>query len=85
MDPSFKRYIWILWIGLIGIISFFVLLVFLIQIGIFGALPSFQEIENPTSNLASEVISEDGITLGTYFFENRTKSDYKYIIFKKYT
>jgi penicillin-binding protein 1A len=77
MDPSFKRYIWILWIGLMGIISFFVLLVFLIQIGIFGALPSFQEIENPTSNLASEVISEDGITLGTYYFENRTNTDYK--------
>jgi len=77
MDPSFKPYIRIIWISLIGIISALALLIFLINIGVFGALPSFQEIENPKSNLASEVISEDGITLGTYFFENRTNTDYK--------
>lgn len=77
MDSSFKRYIWILWIGLVSMIGCLALLVFLINIGIFGALPSFQEIENPKNNLASEVISEDGLTLGTYFFENRTNTDYK--------
>jgi len=77
MDPVYKKYIRFLWIGLVGIIALLGLFIFLINIGLFGALPSFQEIENPKSNLASEVISEDGITLGTYFFENRTNTDYK--------
>lgn len=42
----------------------------------FGPLPSFQQIENPKSNLASEVISDDGKMLGTYYYENRSNADY---------
>jgi len=43
---------------------------------VFGPLPSFQQIENPKSNLASEVISDDGKMLGTYYYENRSNADY---------
>lgn len=42
----------------------------------FGPLPSFQQIENPKSNLASEVISDDGKMLGTYYYENRSNTEY---------
>ncbi len=52
------------------------LLVNLTAIGFFGDLPSFEQLENPKNNLATEVISEDGVILGKYFFENRSRADY---------
>ena len=39
-------------------------------------MPSFEELENPKNNLATEIISSDGVTLGKYFFENRSKINY---------
>ncbi|PIQ33590.1 MAG: hypothetical protein COW63_05330 [Bacteroidetes bacterium CG18_big_fil_WC_8_21_14_2_50_41_14] len=43
----------------------------------FGPMPSFEELENPESNLASEVYSSDGVLLGTYFIENRSNINYR--------
>ncbi|MBU3927741.1 MAG: transglycosylase domain-containing protein [Bacteroidetes bacterium] len=43
----------------------------------FGSMPSFEELENPESNLASEVYSSDGVLLGTYFIENRSNIIYR--------
>ncbi|MCC7331580.1 MAG: transglycosylase domain-containing protein [Flavobacteriales bacterium] len=43
----------------------------------FDPLPSLQELENPKSNLASEIISADGKVFGKYFKENRTTVEYK--------
>ncbi len=39
-------------------------------------LPGFDELENPQSNLASIVISSDGVKMGKYFRENRTNVSY---------
>ena len=44
--------------------------------GVFGELPTFDQLENPKNNLATEIISEDGKILGKYFFENRSKVKY---------
>ena len=52
------------------------LLVNLTAIGVFGDLPSFEQLENPKNNLATEIISEDGVVLGKYFFENRSRANY---------
>lgn len=38
----------------------------------FGDMPTFEELENPSTNLASEIISYDGKILGTYYIENRS-------------
>lgn len=43
----------------------------------FDALPSFEELENPQTNLATEVISIDGKTIGKYATENRTPITFK--------
>lgn len=43
----------------------------------FGELPSFEELENPKSNLASEVYTSDGKVLGKYFYQNRTNAKYE--------
>jgi penicillin-binding protein 1A len=45
--------------------------------GLFGKMPSFEDLENPNSNLATEIISSDGVTLGKFYNENRTAVKYK--------
>lgn len=45
--------------------------------GLFGSMPSFEDLENPNSNLATEIISSDGVTLGKFYNENRTAIKYK--------
>ncbi len=65
----FTKWIWRLFLG--GLITIF-LVFMLASLGIFGTLPTFEELENPENNLATEVISIDGETLGKYYRENRT-------------
>ena len=51
-------------------------LVGLTAFSVFGDLPTFDQLENPKNNLATEIISEDGVVLGKYFFENRSRARY---------
>ena len=55
-----------------GIFLFFMLASW----GLFGSMPSFEDLENPDSNLATEVISSDGVTIGKFYNENRTMVKY---------
>lgn len=43
----------------------------------FDELPSFEQLENPKSNLATEVYTSDGKLLGKYFYQNRVNVAYK--------
>jgi penicillin-binding protein 1A len=45
--------------------------------GWFGRMPNLRTLENPKSELASEVYSADGVLLGKYFRENRTPANYQ--------
>jgi len=36
-------------------------------------MPTFEILENPPTNLATEIISSDGVVIGTYYLENRRK------------
>lgn len=45
--------------------------------GLLGSMPSFSELENPESNLATEIISSDGVVIGKFFNENRTPIKYE--------
>ncbi len=47
--------------------------------GVFGKMPSLQELENPEADLASEVISADGLLMGKYYSENRSEVKYNEI------
>jgi len=47
--------------------------------GLFGKMPSIQEIENPEADLASEIISADGKLMGKYYAENRSEVKYQQI------
>jgi penicillin-binding protein 1A len=69
VTSKFTMWIWKIFVG--GLVFAF-LIFFLASLGVFGSLPTFEELENPENNLATEVISVDGITLGKYYRENRT-------------
>jgi penicillin-binding protein 1A len=44
--------------------------------GLLGSMPSFEDLENPDSNLATEVISSDGVVIGKFFEKNRSQLKY---------
>ena len=44
--------------------------------GLLGSMPSFEDLENPDSNLATEIISADGVVIGKYFEKNRSQLMY---------
>lgn len=76
-SSSFRKYLkrfWILVVLLITIPAFYIVLV---SIGVFGTLPTFEELENPKSNLASEIYSSDHKILGKYYYQNRSNVQYK--------
>jgi len=64
------------WKWIIGVIAFGAILIFSIGLGLFGRLPDLRALENPKSNQASEVISDDNVVLGTYYVQNRSNVRY---------
>lgn len=69
----YKKKFWkIFFYGLGGIMVFFLFASW----GLFGSMPSFEDLENPDSNLATEIISSDGVILGKYFQKNRSQLKY---------
>lgn len=42
----------------------------------FGDMPNLETLENPKSNISSELYSSDGVLLGKYYRENRTNISY---------
>jgi penicillin-binding protein 1A len=58
--------------GLLGVLAFFLFASW----GLFGSMPSFEDLENPDSNLATEIISSDGVVIGKYFKTNRSQLKY---------
>ncbi|HEY0770454.1 MAG TPA: transglycosylase domain-containing protein, partial [Sphingobacteriaceae bacterium] len=74
-----RRYTINFWKVIMIGIAFGAILLLSIGLGLFGPLPTFRDLENPKSNLASEVISEDNEVLGTYYIHNRSNVRYNQI------
>src|SRR5690606_26577330 len=70
---NYLKLFWKLFIG--GILSI-VLFFLLASWGVFGPMPTFDELENPTSSVATEIISADGKTIGKFYLENRVPIKY---------
>ncbi len=72
---KFIKWFWILFTA--GILS--VLLLFLLASwGVLGPLPTYESLENPQTNLASQIISSDGELLGKFYLDdNRTDVSYE--------
>jgi len=74
-----QNYIRNFWIVILSPFVFLMLLLFSVSIGVWGFMPSFEELENPRSNLASEIYSADGVLLGTFYIHNRSNVNYEEI------
>lgn len=68
-SPVFGRVFWGI---LLGLLVFVIVLFVLIAEGSFGVMPTFEELENPNSNLASEVLADDQTPLGSFYIQNRS-------------
>jgi penicillin-binding protein 1A len=72
----YQKLVKVIWggaiLGAIGIAIFFFALSF-------SDLPTFEELENPKNNLASEVYAANDEVLGRYFIENRIPVDFDQI------
>ncbi len=67
-----RKILKIFWILFAAPVLLVFLLFFTISIGLWGFMPSFEELENPRSNLASEIYSADGELIGTFYIHNRS-------------
>ena len=69
---QYRTYLRWFWFTVAGGILAFTLFIVLLSFGVFGALPGFEQLENPQNSLATQVMSSDGELLGRYYKENRT-------------
>jgi len=76
-NADFSKYVKAFWLLFVSGILFVVLFFFAISAGVFGELPTFEDLENPKSSLASEVIAVDGVVLGKYYIQNRSFTKYE--------
>ncbi|MEC4052298.1 transglycosylase domain-containing protein [Myroides odoratimimus] len=71
---GYLKTFWILFLGMVAAVIFFFLCA---SWGVFGPMPTFDELENPASNVATEIISSDGKTIGKFYLENRVPVKYE--------
>ncbi|MDX1314062.1 MAG: transglycosylase domain-containing protein, partial [Eudoraea sp.] len=77
-SQGFGKYLkWFWGLFLTGVLAVF--LIFLLAAwGAFGEMPTFERLENPQTNLATEILSSDGETLGKFYLDdNRTPVAYE--------
>ncbi len=76
-NRSTRKIIMFLWSSFVIVLLFVFLLFYGISMSWFGSIPSFEELENPETNLASQIYSRDGIVLGAFYVENRSNIHFK--------
>lgn len=54
-----------------------ILFLFLIDFGLFGKLPSLEELENPSMLSSSEIYADDGTLMGKYYLKDRININYQ--------
>lgn len=72
-----KLYLRILWALFIVPIVSVALIFILISTGVIGFIPDFKQLENPQTNLATLIYTEDNQILGKFYLENRTFVEYE--------
>ena len=78
-DKMIKKFFIFLWVAFAAVLLFVASFFFAISKGWIGYLPDINELQNPSYKFASQIISADGVTLGTWSYskENRVYVDYK--------
>ena len=76
---NFRKYLKWFWIFVLSPFALIFLVIFCASFGLFGKLPDTTQLENPISNIATEVISADGKVIGKFYLENRTNVKYNHL------
>ncbi len=74
---KFIRFMYRFFLGTTAASILFIVAVNYNFLWLFGGMPSLYELENPKSQMASLVISEDGQEIGKYFRENRNPLEFE--------
>jgi penicillin-binding protein 1A len=75
---GFGKYIKWFWLLFLAAIIFAALPFILASMGAFGDMPDYSYLENPKTDLATEIVSADNKTLGKFYFnDNRTPVAYE--------
>ena len=73
-----KKSVRIFWrLFFLGVVLF-IALILMANYGVFGKMPSIEELENPTIAQASEVYASDGTLMGKYYLPSGNRSVVKY-------
>ncbi len=75
-EQKFTKWFWRIFLAPFAVLF---LLLLLAGVGVFGSLPTFEELENPKSNLATQIISADGEDIGNFSIQNRVYVSYEEI------
>ena len=74
----FRRWLLFFWALFLCVILSIVVIFLVASKGLFGPMPDLQQLENPKTNLATQIIASDGLVLGKFFYnENRTPIAYE--------
>ena len=65
-----------MWIAVIVPVALAAIMLTLAAVGAFGRIPSFEELENPKSNLATDIYADNGKVIGSFFVQNRSYVQY---------
>ena len=76
-NNPYKDYVKKFWICFGGGIAAVFLFFLLANWGVFGAMPTFDQLENPNSNQATEIYSDDNKVIGKFYLENRVNVKFK--------
>ena len=73
----FKKTIRFVAKAIAGLVLFIAALFLMVYIGVFGQIPSVNELKSIQNYLSSEVYSSDRVLLGKYYLQDRTNVHYE--------
>jgi penicillin-binding protein 1A len=70
---KYKKFVRLIWICFVSFVFAIIGIFTIASLGLLGPMPDFRQLENPKTNLATQIISADDIVLGKFYFnDNRT-------------
>ena len=77
MYQKLSKLLWIVFLSGLGIFALYITSIYYNWGNLYGGMPNLEELENPKTELASELYSADGVLLGKYYRENRSPVAYE--------
>ena len=70
---GYRKFIRLIWIAFAAVVLGIASIFGAASLGLLGSMPDFRQLENPKTNLATQIISADDTVLGKFYFnDNRT-------------